>query len=413
MSKRGQFDVAVIGGGASGIMASIRASSLGFKVALVEANNRVGKKLLLTGDGRCNITNNSVDITNLHSSNKDFPFSPVRDFSNKDTIIFFKKLGIILVTLEDGRVFPITFQASSVLEILRLNLTEKSVNIVTNFKVKDIKKSSSFFQVVSLGGEVIIAKNVILATGGKSFPHTGSDGSGYELAHNLGHRIIEPHPSLVQLKLNFPYLKALSGFRFNGTAEIYVDSSFVKQSSGEILFTNYGVSGTAILNLSRVASTLLKEEKNVTLCVNFLPDLSYQSLIETFNKWIELHPKRSISDALLGVVNKRIIPVLLRQVKIEEMNTLSMNVSKESIERMARLLNDWKFEVSGTLTFATAQVTAGGVDTTEIDPDTLESKLVRGLYFAGEVLDVDGDSGGYNLQWAWSTGWVAGSVRSN
>jgi predicted Rossmann fold flavoprotein len=412
MGKSNLFDVVVVGGGAAGMMAAIRASALGLKVALVEANDRVGKKLLLTGDGKCNITNNSVDITNFHSSNKNFSFSPIKEFSNLDSIDFFRKLGLILITLDDGKIFPITFHASTVLELLRLSLIENNVTLITNFKAKELSKIGDIFQIINANNEIITAKKVIVSTGGKSFPHTGSDGSGYELARMTGHRIVEPKPSLVQIKLDFPYLKGMAGVKFEGIASVLSGNSFINESRGEILFTNYGVSGPAILNLSRAVSILIQEGKSVSLRINFLPNFSYQSLIEIINNWIDLHPERSISNLLLGAVNKKIVPVLLKQAKIEDMETRSDNVSKGSIERIARLIIGWVFDVSGTLTFATAHVTAGGVDTRDIDSDTLESKLVKGLYFAGEVLDVDGDSGGYNLQWAWSSGWVAGSLKS-
>lgn len=413
MEKRGSlFDVAVVGGGAAGMMAALRADSIGFKVCLLEGNERVGKKLLLTGDGRCNLTNTSIKIHNFHSSNKDFSFNPIREFSNLDTINFFKKAGLMVVTSEEGRVFPATMQASTVLDLLRLNLDENKVRVITRFKVDKIEKVNNIFKLMSKDAGLITTKNVIIATGGKSFPHTGSDGSGYKIAKMLGHKIIKPEPALVQVKLNFPFLNSIAGVRFKGQASLFTDRSLVKESEGEILFTNYGASGTAILNISREIPALLQKKENVSLHINLLPAFSYEELIKIINGLIEVYPGRSISNILLGIVNKKIIQVLLKEAQVKERDIPAINLSGSSIERITHLLTNWEFGVSGTLTFATAQVTAGGVDTHDIDPDTLESKLVKGLYFAGEVMDVDGDSGGYNLQWAWSSGWVAGSIKS-
>jgi len=411
MDKCGNIsDVVIIGGGPAGIMAAIRASDLGFKTVILEANDRIGKKLLLTGDGKCNLTNILVKPLNYHSSNRNFAFKAIKEFSNRDTMNFFKTEGLLFSVDDDGKVFPVTFQSSTVLDILRLALSENNVKIIANFKVKEVVKKENLFLIENDDQEMMSCRKIIFATGGKSFPNTGSDGSGYKIAQKLGHRIIDPRPALVQLKLNSNYLKTLSGIRVNAGVKVLCNDLVVTETRDEILFTSYGISGPAILHSSTFVSDLLNKGKRVYLEINLLPDLTNQLIVEFISSTIKLHPKRNIQEILTGIANKRIVLAVLKMLEI---NNLDIGqIRQKHIEELANLLTHLRFEVSDTLTFATAQVTSGGVDTRDIYEDTLESKIVKGLYFAGEIIDVNGDSGGYNLQWAWSTGWVAGSLKS-
>jgi hypothetical protein len=402
----------IIGGGPAGIMAALSSSIRNKDVCIIEQNERIGKKLLMTGDGKCNLTNRIMSDENFHSSNRGFFKNVLEQFSNRDAISFFDKLGLLTTELDDGRVFPISLQASSVLDILRFSLEENHVQIITNFKVNSIKKIKNIFEVTDSQGNIVASQKIILACGGKAAPFTGSDGSGYVFAQSFGHKIISPLPSLVQLKFDFSQLRGLAGVRFEGEAKIYVDRVLKGAAHGEILFTNYGASGPAILKLSRTASTELQRKKNVTLKINLLPEFNKEEVEGIVRKYVNLHPNWPIWHVLIGLINKKIIPILLNDAGINDIHSTAGEISDKEFGSIINHLIEWEFEVSGTLSFKNAQVTAGGIDTKEINSITLESKIVKNLFFAGEILDVDGDSGGYNLQWAWSSGWVAGISAS-
>ena len=408
MKKQVYHEIAIIGGGPAGIMAAISSCANKRDVCIIEGNERIGKKLLITGDGKCNLTNHEIRDENFHSTNCGFFKSVLGQFSNEDTIKFFDKLGLTVTTLDDGRVYPVSLQASSVLDVLRFTLDENKVIILMNFKVKNIKRIKNEFEINDSQGNIIKSKKVILACGGKAAPFTGSNGSGYDIAENLGHKIIYPLPSLVQLKLNFLGLKGLAGVRFYGEAEIYVDGVSKSRARGEVLFTRFGVSGPAILKLSRIASIEFQRKRNITLKINLLPEFNKVNIEKILENYSQSYGNRSIHNLLIGLINKGVIPILLKDAGFENIHKPAGEVSKDQLRKIIHRLTEWEFRVSGTLPFNDAQATAGGVDTKDVDPLTLESKIAKGLYFAGEILDVDGDSGGYNLQWAWSSGWVAG-----
>ena len=398
----------IIGGGAAGLTSALIAKDLGIDVAIIEGSDRVGKKILTTGNGRCNISNTNINVNRYHSENPNFSKSTLDSFTINHTIDFFGNLGIPLVTLDDGKMFPMSLQASSVLDILRFSLEEKNIPVYINTKAKHIIKKNNGFKILTAEDIVYECEKLIIATGGKSAPKTGSDGSGYTLAKQLGHSVISPVPALVQLKLNYDRLKALSGVKFDGNAEIFIDNKSIQKEFGEILFTDYGISGPPILQLSRNASYALAKNNKVSLHIDLLPNISLEDL-ETFleNHWF-VFGARSLNDSLIGIINKKVIPIILKQLKIEDIHKPCNQLNTEEKNALCGLLKKWKFEVSGTNSVSNAQVTAGGINTTEINPQTLESNIVPNLYFAGEILDVDGDCGGFNLQWAWSSGAVAG-----
>jgi predicted Rossmann fold flavoprotein len=410
MKAQNNYELAIIGGGPAGIMSALSVPAHGSDVCIIEGNERIGKKLLMTGDGKCNLTNRTVRETNYHSSNKGFFRNALLQFSNEDTVKFFDKLGLAVKIENDGRMYPMSLQASSVLDVLRFALNERRVAVINNFKVKNIGKVESGFRIRDNNGKIIESRKLILACGGKAAPFTGSDGSGYDLAKSFGHRIIDPLPSLVQLKFDFAGLKGLAGVRFDGEAQIYINGEPSEKVLGEILFTRFGATGPAILKLSRIASVELKNGKDVKIRINLLPDLNGTNIEEILKNYSQSHGDRSINDLMIGLLNKRIIPVLLKDSGFENIHMPAEKTLAQNLQEIVKHLTGWEFRVSGTLSFKDAQVTAGGVDTRDVDPVTLESKIVKGLYFAGEILDVDGDSGGYNLQWAWSSGWVAGKI---
>ncbi|MDP4091308.1 MAG: NAD(P)/FAD-dependent oxidoreductase, partial [Bacillota bacterium] len=333
-----------------------------------------------------------------------------RSFTVKETVDFFSMLGLPLTTLEDGKMYPLSLQASSVLDIIRMALEERAIPVYTNCKVTEIKPLKSGFRVTAKttdGDAVYECQKLILCTGGKAAPATGSDGSGYNLAKALGHSILPSYPALVQLKLDYRNLKALSGIKFDGYAEMIIDDRVLRKEFGEILFTDYGISGPPILQLSRIASHSLAVHKKAALRINMMPGFEAEELDNFLESHKALFGHRSLMNAFIGIINKKLIPIILKEAGIDDIHKPLWELTWKEKHNLLRLLHSWEFTVNGTNPFSNAQVTAGGVNTEEVDNITLESKIHTGLYFAGELLDVDGDCGGYNLQWAWSSGYVA------
>lgn len=324
-------------GGVAGLMAAITASDFGIDAAILEGNDRIGKKILTTGNGRCNITNNSTTMEpeetiallyKYHSTQPDFPLSALQQFGIQQTIDFFRMLGLPLTSLEDGRMYPMSLQAGSVLDIFQLAMKDRNVPVYFNHKVLDVTVSIDHprFRIVcqteSEEQVVLTSDYLFLCTGGLTAPKTGTDGSGYTLAQRLGHTLIEPLPAIVQLKLDYPHLKALSGVKFEGMAHIMVDGQTIRSEYGEILFTDYGISGPAILQLSRVASYNLAEEKPVVISVELMPDRSGEEVID----FLEMHwgtfGHRTVAESFIGIINKKLIPVLMKEAGINQQPNL-------------------------------------------------------------------------------------------
>lgn len=404
-------DIIIVGGGASGIVAAISAKDFGLDVAIVEGTDRIGKKILTTGNGRCNITNSLISFPfgNFHSMNNGFFTKTLDKFSVEDTKAFFLNLGLPIIELENGKNYPRSLQASSVVDILKIALEEREIPIYNSYKVKSIYKSKGKFS-LSTGNEelpIIKCKKLIMACGGKSAPKTGTDGSGYTLSKNLGHSIIEPNPAIVQLKLSHHKLKALSGIKFNGFAEVLCDGRSIRREFGEILFTDYGISGPPILQLSREASLGCFKGHEVKILVDMMPDKSLKELEDFLEGHFAVFSCREVINSLIGIINKKMIPIVLREAGIDNLHKPCYELTWKEKKSLINIMKSWEFKCIGTNGFQAAQVTTGGVNTKEIDPETLQSKLVDNLYFCGELLDVDGDCGGFNLQWAWSSGFVA------
>lgn len=400
--------VIVVGGGAAGIMAAISAKRLGAEVTIFERNPRIGKKILATGNGRCNFTNINTDITYYHGNNPKFAYSALSSFTAEDTIRFFNKLGIQHKVENLGKVFPMSDQASSILDVLLFELNELGVRIIGDAYVEDIIKKTDKFNIILKSGEVYSGDRVILTTGGKAMPSSGSDGNGYDLALRLGHTVTDIFPALVQLMLEGSFFKRIDGVKLVGTAEIIYNNKSVAKDRGDILFASYGVSGPPIFQISRKAGELLQEGKEVYLKINILDVFSKEELQELINRRFQLGSKKSVDFSLVGLINKRLIPVVLAEAGMDDIKRPVSHLSAKERERIVDILADWRFKVRGTKSWQSAQVTAGGVSTGEINQHTMESKLVKGLFFAGEIIDIDGQCGGFNLQWAWSSGYVAG-----
>ncbi|GAA0086778.1 NAD(P)/FAD-dependent oxidoreductase [Clostridium sp. CTA-7] len=409
-------DLIIVGGGASGLVAAITAKDFGLDVAIVEGTDRIGKKILTTGNGRCNISNRTISFPFLsyHSENTGFFSNVLSNFNINDTENFFLSLGLPIIELQNGKVYPKSLQASSVVDILKLALEDRNIPLYTNCKVKDIHKKKIFkLSTSNEENKLFTCNKLILACGGKSAIKTGSDGSGYNLAKSLGHSIIKTIPGIVQLKLDNPYLKSITGVKFDGYALLLVDGKPVRKEFGEILFTDYGISGPPILQLSGHASKALLKTKKVEIVVDMMPNQSLSEVEDFLEGHFAMFSHRPIIDTLIGIVNKKLIPALLKEANILNLHSPCYDLAWDEKKRLINLLKYWKFKCTDTNGFNQAQVTIGGVDTKDVNPKTLESILVENLYFCGEILDVDGDCGGFNLQWAWSSGCFVAKTIAN
>jgi len=402
--------IAVIGGGASGLTAAIAAARNGAEVTICEKLNRVGKKILATGNGRCNYTNMNLSKECYHSNNLNFVDEVMKFFNLDKTLVFFEDLGILPYVDESGKVYPNSLQASSVLDVLRYELKRLNVKEVTDFNVTALRKSKDKFSII--GNDTITADRVILATGGKASPQLGSNGKGYELAKSLGHEIIEPFPALVQLKLSGKYFKRIAGIKFDGIVKAYAGDRLIREEEGEILFTDYGISGPPILQVSRKVIEELNKKNKPFLNIDMFPGYSKLKLYDILQDRFRRINYKTIEESMIGFINKKLIPVVFYEAGFEDLNKICGKLNKKEIYKIIDILKEWKFEVIGHNSWQQAQSTAGGIKLSEVNPKTLESLKVKGLYFAGEILDVDGDCGGFNLQWAWSSGYTAGYFSS-
>jgi len=403
LSKR----IIIIGGGASGLTAAIAAARQGNDVTILEHMDRVGKKLLSTGNGRCNMTNLTVRPDCYRSSQQQFPMKVLNRYSVWDTLAFFEEIGIITKS-KGGYIYPNSEQASAVLDMLRLEAAELGVVIHCGCQVRQIKKDGKKGFCTETDQGFFRSDTLILATGSKAAPATGSDGSGYELAKHLGHSIIKPLPALVQLRCAGGDYRQLAGVRCEAALKLLTDGSVRASEEGELQITDYGISGIPVFQISRFAAVALAEKCRVTVLIDFLPSKKIDDTRRFLTARKTRMAGRDGSDFLTGVLNKKLAHVLLKRAGIG-LNHKTGELKPEQLERLLGQLKSFEAVVTATNSFEQAQVCCGGVNTREIRPDTLESKLMSGLYLIGELLDVDGICGGYNLQWAWSSGMIAGS----
>jgi predicted Rossmann fold flavoprotein len=400
-------DVAVIGGGPAGMMAALAASAAGRKTVLLERMDRVGKKLLATGNGRCNLANQNMALDRFHGGKPDLIRSVLSQFGLEETLSFFESLGLEVKSDETGRIFPATDRASTVLDLLRFELHQRGVGETCETEVEAVRTLGCGFRLNSKTHSLVECRSVILAAGGKAAPGLGSNGSGFTLALSMGHAVARPRPSLVQIRTEDKSLKRLKGVRIEAGVALMEGENAVHAESGEILFTDDGLSGIPVLNLSRYVEPIMKRGKTLLLQIDLFPRRNENALTEALEKRFRTLGHRNTGDACLGLIDKRMIPFLLETTGLNSSAPARAAASAE-VRRFAQRLKRWPLAVAGIRSWNEAQVTAGGVETDGVDPATLESKIVHGLFFAGEVLDVDGDCGGYNLQWAWSSGFVAG-----
>mgnify|MGYP002335955367 CR=1 FL=1 len=410
----------VIGGGSSGLMASIAASSHGAKTLLIDKGDKLGRKLGISGGGRCNVTNmKELDELIKHiPGNGRFLYSAFANFSNKDIVAFFENLGIQLKEEYNGRMFPVTDKAKTVVEALINEIRKQAVEIVTNSPVDSVLyKEGTTVGVILKNGQILKSKNVIIATGGKSVPYTGSTGDGYKWAEDAGHTITELFPTEVPLTSSEYFIenRTLQGVSLRDV-NLTVWNAKGKQvitHNGDMLFTHFGISGPISLRCSQFVVKLLKQSelKTVKLTIDFFPVKSQEEIYyETWNMAKE-EPKKAIKNVLKGYIPERIIPILLQKAGLEEQVTFD-NIPKQKWVEMSRIVKAFPIAVNGTLSIEEAFVTGGGVELKEVDPKTMQSKLMSGLFFCGEVLDIHGYTGGYNITAAFSTGYLAGKFAA-
>jgi hypothetical protein len=393
--------VAIIGGGAAGLAAAIAAAENGNNVTVFERNDRVGRKILATGNGRCNMTNVNAQMSNYHGQNPKFVMGAMSRFWVDETLDFFNNLGIWHKVEDEGKVYPYSDQASAVLDVLRMKIEELGVDVKTKSEVQAVSKKKNGFEIKLYGGEKFAFDAVIVAAGGKAAPDLGSNGSGYEILKGFGHKITDLRPSLVQIKTEPDVVKKLKGIKIQG--EVNLDG--IKEK-GEILFTDYGLSGPPIFSVS----SRLSEQKTIEL--DIMPEYSENELYMMLLERMYRMPKVTLENFFVGVLNKRVGQALLKYLKIEPLSRYAVTLKDADVKKIAHTMKSWSFKIVGTMSWNNAQVTKGGAVTSEFNPNTMESKLVKNLYAVGEVLDIDGDCGGYNLQWAWSSGILAGrSIR--
>lgn len=393
--------IAIIGAGAAGIMAAIAASEHGADVILLEKNDRIGKKILSTGNGRCNLTNINACLSDYHGENTGFIEFAENNFWVPETLEKFSDMGLLYRVEDEGKVYPYSNAASTVLDVLRFEIERKNIKTEYGFDVESVKKTGNKFIICAYSKKRIECDRLIVATGGKAAPASGSNGSGYKILEAFGHKMTRIFPSLVQVKLEANELRALNGLKLDAIVK-FENKCSSKKARGELLFTDYGISGPAVFAISRVVG----ECEDTSAEIDMMPDYSFSDLTEILKKQRKI--MSAVDELFVGILNRRIGQVITKICVDLKMNDDIKKLTDADIKRIASKVKLYRTKCAGTMSWNNAQVTAGGINTCDFSADSMESKLVKGLYAAGEVLDIDGDCGGYNLQWAWSSGYIAG-----
>ena len=398
--------IGIIGGGAAGIMAALQIK--GHEVHIFERNNRIGKKLLATGNGRCNYTNLNMGPEYYHGDEMDFVKPALNYFGKEDTIDFFKSHLMLSTSIENGRTYPVTLKASSVLNLFLREFDKKNIYIHTNYFLRQIEKTKGGFKLQFKDEKPFDVDRVVFATGGMSMPVSGSDGNGYRILKSLGHTLVEPFPGLVQVKLKSEFLRHLAGTKVVGEVRLIKEDKVIGREEGDLLFTKYGISGPPILDLSRKVGENLNSKLYMEIpFVNNLEKGFESFAVNAFN-----NSDSTLGEFIEGVCDKKFLRVVEALIKIDK-NTPLKEINDSLRDRIIKVLHSTRFEVEGLNGYGESQVTCGGISTEEVNSETMESKIVKGLYLIGEVLDVDGDCGGYNIQWAFSSAALCGKVLSS
>ena len=396
----------VVGAGAAGLIASINSARAGNKVTLLEQNNKIGKKILVSGNGKCNIDNKYISTNRFHSQNPNFIEEVLENYDFTAVEKFFTSIGLELIEGKEGKMFPMSLQASSVVELLEYEAKKVGVKIICDCAVTAIDKQADTFTLETTQGNKTCEK-LLLASGSPAAPQLGGSNSGYAFATKMGHTLIPRHPSLVQLCSEETWVKACAGVKVAGIAKLYANGQYITEKKGDLLFTNYGISGLAILDLSREVSTRLADFDYCELSLDLMPELSKEKLINLLLKIVKEGSTKPLTLWLQGVINKKLISIIVEHSKCKVKEEGELN--RKEINKLVHSIKNLKLSINDTKGFKGAEVATGGINTTEINPQTMESKLVPNLFFAGEILDVDGDRGGFNFHFAWVSGLRVGT----
>lgn len=401
--------IGIVGGGAAGMTAAIFAARQGAEVTLFEGNDRLGKKILVTGNGKCNLGNMDLKTEKYYTQNPELLTGYLEQFGTNDTIEFFRGIGL-LTKQKNGYLYPVSEQAASVLDVLRFEINRKTerIKVVLQTHIDRIERDKKHNCIrLWSGKQVYTFDKVILTCGGKAAPKTGSDGGSYKLSGMLGHSLVPVVPALVQLKCRENWFKSISGVRADAELFLHEEGNVLTTERGELQLTDYGISGIPVFQLSRKINYILRKQKEVEVKIDFLPDFVEEDFAERL-----LKARKSIGECgtveeyFTGMLNKKLMNLFIRLAGLKPSDSVR-EVPQEKLLQVYALCRELTVHVIGSNSFESAQVCAGGVPLTEVT-EKLESRLVPGIFFAGELLDVDGRCGGYNLQWAWCSGYLAG-----
>jgi len=395
----------VVGAGASGLIAAITSARVGQNVTLLEQNNKIGKKILVSGNGKCNIGNKYINTNRFHSQDPGFIEEILEGYNFEVVEKFFTSIGLELVEAKEGKMFPMSLQASSVVELLEYEAKRVGVQIICDCTVTSINKEGDTFTLETTQGNKT-CKKLLIASGSPAAPQLGGSNSGYAFATKMGHSLIPRHPSLVQLCSEETWVKACAGVKVAGLVQLYANGEYITEKKGDLLFTNYGISGLAILDLSREVSTRLANFDYCELNLDLIPELSKEKLINLLLNRIQKESEKPIDLWLQGMMNKKLINIILEQSKCKV--KVEKDLNRKEVGKLVYTIKNLKLSINDTKGFKGAEVATGGINTTEVSPQNMESKLVPNLFFAGEILDVDGDRGGFNFHFAWVCGLRAG-----
>lgn len=398
--------VAIIGAGASGLVCAIEAARKAHTVTLFEKNSKVGRKILATGNGRCNISNEKINITRYHGESPSFAKEALRRFDTLTCKAYFRSLGLEMREGEEGRLYPMSHQASSVVDMLIHEARSLGVSFLLESEITKIEKNGAEF-ILHVKDAKQPFDACVIATGSVAMPTLGSSGSGYAFAKALGHTVIEPYPSLVQFVSDEPHLKEVSGVKVDAGVELYIANQKRQSVQGDLLFTAYGLSGSAILDISRTASKAFVDGEAVHVVLDLLPNLSREALSSLLQKRLSFAKDKSLTLWLEGIIPKKLAHFIVENTKLTHIKEASALGAKE-MKKIVFALKSLRLHVKATKGFESSEVCAGGVDVRELDAKNLMSQKIKNLYFCGEVLDIDGDCGGFNLHFAWASGYLVG-----